>query len=279
MFSAILCQEVLAPPLAEVSENSITGVPYLIGKTKPPDLLDQFCRIAKAEDVADLAGAVVGFAKRWGLLGLCEHGLPNAGCTRHYREDRSTEKHPAWLWWSGRESFEHWKQLALAFRSMLQIGLDMNRGKPGKNQDWQFAILGLSGDLGKKVERRVCAEDFTARKTGEIMQRTSRGLRVGRLDYQTLIQWLIDISPLHPKFQWSGRNKWDVELNSAVGSASNIPAILTSQLLLRIGSSIEQIQCSECYGWFLPRRNQRKYCDDCGIRAAWKTSKRKQRGK
>jgi hypothetical protein len=288
MFSAILCQKVEAPPLWEVFDSSITGVPYLIGKRKPPDLLERFCRIGEAEDAATLAAAVVRFAKRWGLLGLCEHGLPNAGCPRHHREDRSmvTERSDAsglqaasaWLWWSGRESFEHWKGLALAFRSMLQIGLNLNRGKRSKNLDWQLAAVGLSGDLGEEVLGEGWAEGISASSnTDEITRRTTKGLRLARVDYEILIQWLIDISHLHPKFQLRGRNKWDIELDST-GSAGNIPAILTSQLMIRVGSLLRQIQCSECSGWFIPRRNQRKYCDRCGIQAAWRVAQRKRRG-
>lgn len=272
-----LQHEVRAPPLAEVFDTSITGVRYMTRRRTPLDLLERFCRIA---DAPDTTRSVVAFARRWGLLGLCEHGLPNAGCPRHHREARSAEhearEHPAWLWWSGRESFLHWKALALAFDSMLRIGLDLNRGRPGQSLDWQLAAIGLSGDLGEGVLGDWWVEGIILPDPDELTRRTPKGLRSARDDYQTLMQWLIGLSHLRPQFEPRGRN-WNIELASP-GSAGNLPAILTAQLLLRVGSSSKQTQCWECSRWFVPRRNQRKYCDRCGIHAAWRVAQRKRRG-
>jgi hypothetical protein len=65
---------VFAPSLSEVLADSIAGNHQVPLRTKAaPDLLERFCRIAEAPDTA---AAVVAFASRWGLLGLCEHGLP-----------------------------------------------------------------------------------------------------------------------------------------------------------------------------------------------------------
>src|SRR2546427_6889562 len=42
-------------------------------KRAPLDLLSRFCRIAEAKNIDR---AVVTFVRRWGLLSLCEHGIP-----------------------------------------------------------------------------------------------------------------------------------------------------------------------------------------------------------
>ena len=268
VFSFVPIGQIRAPPLGKVLDTSIAGLATRSERRKPPDLLERFCLIAESEDTD---AAIVAFARRWGLLGLCEHGLPSEGlCNGH---STCTP-----CGWTGTESFDHWRRLARAFESMLRIGLALNRGKPGENADWELAADGLCGDAGEELLGHWWAEGIAPRLNDvEITRRTTKGLRVARIDYAILMQRLIEISHLQPEFGISGRN-WNIEMGSTE-SMSNMPAILTAQLILRVGSSGKQIKCSACRRWFIPRRNQRMYCDRCGIRAAWRAADRKRRAK
>ena len=270
VFSFLTIGQIRAPALAEVLDTSIAGFAWRRIERKPPaDLLERFCRIADSDDTD---AAVEAFARRWGLLGLCEHGLPHL-CEGHTVVRGSITP----CGWTGVESFDHWKRLALASDSMLRIGLALNRGKPGDQNDWELAASGICGDAGEELLGDWWAEGIAPRlNDDEITRRTTKGLRVARIDYAILMRRLIDISHLQPMFETSGRN-WNIEMGSTQ-SMSNIPAILTAQLILRVGSSGKQIKCSACHRWFIPRRNQRKYCDRCGIRAAWRAANRKRRG-
>lgn len=267
---------VSAPSLAEVLADSITGDHQIRLKTKAaPDLLERFCRIAEAPDTA---GAVVAFASRWGVLGLCEHGLPYrhsdiyrlghrprrldvigsfALDSNNLAVDVSDSDRPCRS--GGAESFQDWKELALRFDSLLRIGLDLNRSKLSEHVVWELAET--DPDFPPWDESLIPSNIDDARKK-----------------YMDLIERLIQISQLQPSFRWSG-GVWNIFFSSEAYAYSNVPAILTAQLMLRVSSAKAQIKCSECPRWFIPRRNQRKYCDDCGIRAAWRVAQRKRKQK
>src|ERR1017187_5290513 len=74
VFSFLRMGQIRAPALAEVLDTSIAGFAGRRIERKPPaDLLERFCRIAESDDTD---AAVEAFARRWGMLGLCAHGLP-----------------------------------------------------------------------------------------------------------------------------------------------------------------------------------------------------------
>src|ERR1017187_5244584 len=210
VFSFVPIGQIRAPPLGKVLDTSIAGLATRSERRKPPDLLERFCLIAES---ADTDAAIVAFARRWGLLGLCEHGLPSEGlCNGH---STCTP-----CGWTGTESFDHWRRLARAFQSMLRIGLALNRGKPGENADWELAADGLCGDAGEELLGHWWAEGIAPRLNDvEITRRTTKGLRVARIDYAILMQRLIEISHLQPEFGISGRN-WNIEMGSTPSNPS-----------------------------------------------------------
>jgi hypothetical protein len=263
---------VFAPSLAEVLADSIAGDhDTTVIRKAAPDLLERFCRIAEAPDTAR---AVVAFARRWGVLGLCEHGLPYRHCVVYGCVDKSGEfvldfaldfdaevntpvSQSDFFCRPGAESFQHWKEFAVRFDSLLRIGLDLNRGKLGSDLDWQLAETGPAP-----------LQDVSLMPSN---------IDDARERYESVMEWMIQMSQLQPSFHWSGGG-WNIDLDTGALGYSNIPAILTAQLMLRVGSAKKQIKCLECPRWFIPRRNQRKYCDHCGIQAAWRVAQRKRRG-
>jgi hypothetical protein len=282
MTTTIPLDEVFAPSLDEVLADSITGKEEYFSKRVPLDLLERFCRIAESPDTA---AAVVAFAKGWGLLGLCEHGMPyphfvmGQGDARIFDgllTDASFDKPIRGAFCAPvAESYQHWKDLALRFDSLRRIGLDLNRGELGNSTDWQLAAN--DPDTYWQLEANANNSDlgpFSKVPSGKPIWRRETSLDRARIRYVFHIQRLIQISNLQPWFGWVGA--WNIELSSY--ARSNILAILTMQLILRVSSAKTQVKCAECLLWFIPRRNQRKYCDSCGNRAAWRASKRKQRG-
>ena len=256
---------VCAPSLAEVLVSSITAG-AMVRRKAAPDLLERFCRIAEAPDTN---AAVVAFARRWGVLGLCEHGLPYGhvrffepmfgGSSRRLTILDPYQGTDPRSCLPGAELFQHWKELAVRFYSMLRVGFDLNRGKIGSDLDWELASTDPDF-LGWKEQVGYLSS-----------------IEEARLQYAALVRRLIQMSQLEPRFHWRDR-VWNIDMDSSWMAYSNLPAILTSQLMLRVSSAKTQIKCSECPRWFIPRRNQRKYCDSCGKRAAWRVSKRKLRG-
>ena len=178
---------------------------------------------------------------------------------------------------------------------MFRIGLDLNRGKFGEPVDW---------DLAQYLERPHSDvvqpwREQSGRDSMEVLQfaktlpfaidaATQQALRAipdppnmsstisgARKLYGMCMQFLIEDSHLQPRFYWSS-GAWNIDMDSE--GCSNLLAVLTAQLMLKVSSANTQIKCSECPRWFIPRRNQRKYCDRCGIQAAWRAAQRKRRG-
>lgn len=180
------------------------------------------------------------------MLGLCKHGLP---CS-----------HIVPTCMPGPESFQHWKNLSLCFDSMLRIGLELNRGKSGESVDWQV------------VDETLSLPDYPP--WGELARSVILiHANIARSNYMTLMRRLVYMADIRPRFHWN-REIWNIDMDA---EGTNLAAILTSQLMLRVASSKAQIKCSECPRWFIPKRNQRKYCDHCGIKAAWRVAQRRKR--
>lgn len=213
----------------------------------PPDLLGKFCAIAES---ANTDSATVTFARKWGMLGLCEHGLPIGHSSTKRCRARSYE------------TSEHWANFARALECMHRIGLSLNRGTCGDDLDWEVADLILDGPDFPPWDQ------FTR-------QAFRMDVVTARTQYMTLMRRLIQICDITPRFHWSEK-RWNIDMDSQ--GLSNLPAILTTQLMLAVGGAKRMLKCSSCPRWFIPKRNQRKYCSRCGIRAAWREATRKRRG-
>jgi len=110
----------------------------------PPleDLLDGFLDLSHPGQLEDgeeqsldaKHEAVLRFAMRWGMLGICHHGLPSghsAECT-----PRSTrEEDGAILEW---EPVEAWYRYSIQARTLLNVAIDLQMGDPGRVEDWDL---------------------------------------------------------------------------------------------------------------------------------------------
>ena len=205
----------------------------------PQNLLDRFCKIAEAPDTER---AAIKFVSRWGLLGLCEHGLPAShGCGKVS------------------DTIDAYKAFATCLDAMARVGSELNQGNVGTNLDWELA------------DSVLCGPDFPP-WSSEMRRRTLGDLALARSHFQTLMRRLTDVTHLRPRFCWSG-GSWAIDFDSE--RLPNIPAILTIQLMAKIGGKAMR-KCRDCPRWFTPIRRQ-VYCDLCGIHAAWRHAAARQR--
>src|SRR5579862_7788056 len=90
--------------------------------------LAAFANIESPKDVGE-------FARRYGVLRICEHGKPAS-------QAQECKPVAAYGWF--REPLTAWFQFGRQARSMLSIAGDLRRGKPGANADWE-SIGGAPG--------------------------------------------------------------------------------------------------------------------------------------
>ena len=196
---------------------------------------------------------------KWGVLGLCDHGLPydhTASCTFRSLGGPSRS-----------ESAEHWRTLATAFVSLVNLGAEINQGRGGSFDDCRLANY------------RLLRPDFPG--WDDQMIRAMMMDALGARDaLQILIRRLLTIARVQPLFAWNrSASSWAISLDAA--GLSNLLGILTVQLMLTIAQKEGFALCSSCHRSYIPLRKpdpgRRSYCPDCGLQAAWRDAARERR--
>jgi hypothetical protein len=213
-----------------------------IKRRAPKSLLTVFCNIAEAPDTER---AVKAFASKWGMLGLCHHGLPsthNSNCH------------------SDHETVDAYKNLSLCFSCLQRIGFEIAAGRCGEPIDWELA------------DSILCAEDFPP--WDKLMRSSIVKFGVARDYLQIMMGRLTAVSRLQPRLAWND-GSWVIDFDALEGP--NVVAILTLQLIAGIAGGALR-KCRDCPRWFQPR-GRKVYCDACGIQASWRAASKRQREK
>ena len=226
----------------------------------------------------DLKGATSGkiarFARRWGVLGICEHRLP----ALHNPGINTSVDSPAWKLiqryeyrdacfpprWSGElswEPLEEWRYWIKLANVIVRLGAELHALRPGDPKDWQF--MGYDPELFQGIIH------------GNVMPPPIQLCRSLLASYIT--DWL-NITEVRPLFFWEQREhafhlgSWGVD---------QLLAILGVQMLLLINRSSGYALCSNCGRPFLLRYRQSAtrnvYCDapDCGLKAAKRAAQKR----
>ena len=230
-----------------------------------PGMLADFIRLHDANDETILA-----YARKWGMLGLCEHGLPcshNQGTsgpsclpmlvTPLPRQKGSTfrlmEPLAAWRIWSRKA------------QSFINIGARLNQGKLPRVEDWQMLKDLRDSGLGETEHEPFMETVSNAR---------------AELAYE-LDGW-ISIGQVRPRISW--RNDKACFSLDAVSSGPNLFGLLALNIAVAIASGDGEkglAVCSACGDSYIPTRrpdpNRRNYCERCGLKAAQRVASRKYR--
>ena len=224
-------------------------------QTKSPGtgLLDEFIALAGAD-----SDACFRFGKKWCALSIAPVARPLLEFA---------------------ESARVWQRAARRLRALYRIGAELGVDRAGHVEDWE--VLGLeSATVRKFVEGRRFDPVKEARF--DLMSQM-RGL-ITDAHLQPRLYWKPDSvrSDQEPSKRWAGsRGQWQIDLDAA-GGRSNLLAVLTIQLMIRIADRDGFAICSICHRSYVPRRRptatKRNYCDDPQCRRqVWKHLKRQQR--
>jgi hypothetical protein len=221
--------------------------------------LESFLELAEAP-----AEDILNYAKRYGVLYICEHDLPSshtrspfspierlvrvsphvsalpgaAGpATGWFDRCRLRELSPGTYW----EPIAAWRRYAQKAASLLHVGAALHSGQVGLEEDWV--------QLGWRAIPRLT----------EV--RTLAALEVQ--------EW-IDVGRVQPLLSWGARG-----LAITIGGESLFGA-LAAQLLFAIGRT-DLAFCKNCARPFNPTRRGRRYCEECGIKPAWREASRRYR--
>jgi hypothetical protein len=223
-------------------------------------LRDGRCTVATGELLGDFVGLtdapdkrILGFARRWGVLGICRHGLP-----------ASHNPPPVPLpipmpfaelpwcypvgYWKGApsEPLDAWRTYSKKFGAILNIAAQIQEGRGGKPGDWDTLHSPALGVPLRPSAGKTVAVD--RRMLGAVLNQMLRQARVG-----VTLSW----NDGKPVLEYTG---------------AGLMAALALQVTLAIARTDGLAVCTACGCPYVPtrrpRRGGRRYCPPCTRRGA-----------
>lgn len=248
-----------------------------------PGLLRGFAALADAH-----RGRVLTYAKQWGVLGLCEHGMP--ACHRGPVEHSDGCYPLGWDGGGGREPLKAWRFYAQRAAICLRVASRLRRG--GR----------LTRDELKKPSLEVLKESAASR--------VRQGAGLTGDEVKVLTFGMVEDSPeLEAAESWDALSMWASSwmrwggvrpqlLSARSGEPPRLVlapewtplkphlplfGALGIQLAFALASERGWACCSACGAFYDPRRSpaagRSNFCPDCGVRAAWRTAASRYRRK
>lgn len=216
-------------------------------------LLCEFMNLADAP-----VETILAFARKWGVLEICQHGLP---CTHNllYADTFLGRLCFPFSYTDTKffyEPISYWYFYARQMRALLNIAVRLKQGVPGLVEDWK--VVQVSG-LDQKSEVKILGEELFA----EIFGRTAKDDRLFML--KLLDHWL-SMGDVRPTLVWDDEH-------CSVSFDNTLFGMLVMQLMLEISSSGGIAFCHGCGKSYAPKGRrpkvgQRNYCLKCGRPAA-----------
>lgn len=233
--------------------------------------LPRFLELADAQG-KQLAEGVLAYAQRWGVLGLCTHGLPWSHELRIQENDLGRLSCGSGCWFPMRdgwcvESISTWQNYARQARAIIALSAELRKLKPLNAYNarraasiWEHWKVALS-EFPRLIEQMTRGTDNKVWHA-----RMALSWPVNR--------WLLGLAQLRSMFWWTD-NGPSLKLQSAAWpgevGAYLFPALAT-QLALIVNGSLDLAVCFACSRPFYLRKGQRllmnTYCKECGLREA-----------
>lgn len=216
-----------------------------------PELLFKFVKLADASPEE-----ILHFARRWGVLRICEHGCPST-------HNPPPTYRPKDRYWCeplrvprGRyyEPIVYWHFYSRQALAMLRIAANLHMGKLSRPEDWDAIYAPHSDGKGNGHGRDI-------------------GLDRHVLNF--MVNHWLELGNVRPTFDWDADG-------TLVSLDLELFGTLAIQLLMTVSRSRGLGLCSSCGLPFIPgkRRPQagkRNYCQGCRKRGAWRDAKADQR--
>jgi hypothetical protein len=221
-------------------------------------------------DFANLADAskdaFLEFARRWGVLGLCEHKRPVFHQVPPCLPRRAGSEFV--------EPIAYWRNRARHIRAILNVKGSLKRDKLGARCDWKTIWP------GKPPADRTDAANALAIVTSILLSQVNVQPALLYLDNRLTIKFV-------------GGNFFDLlnamsaneDLKSWLSTSGTLLAEIAvgTALALQEGTGWTLCSTPECRRLYRPKRHTPEgrlhFCPDCGKRAAWRLSKRRQAAK
>lgn len=225
-----------------------------------PGMLEAFANLAKA-----CPEAVVAYAKRWGVLNVCKHGIVQT-------QRRPSINHSGYSLPQECPYNQHCSRRVVRVKGQPYFAEPLQLWNDASERVSEILRLGGAFAAGKIRETRDADSILTPKASGHPSALLARcpvdAMLTGDLHL------LVLMSGLAPEVRWEGHLIFNV-------AARNMLQAVVFQTILSISRTDGFAICSACSKPFIPSRRPQKgrnsYCPDCGSRAAWRVAQRKRR--
>ncbi len=224
-----------------------------------PRMLEQFVRLAESGHRSD--EAVLRYARRWGLLDLCEHQLPiqhdsealpisfgvsaTFATARQCRSLAGREPVATWLYWSRQAT------------ALLAVLSRLRRSEPGRSEDWLVASEQAPWATQEPVDQELL--EFSNAGNAQLVG-AGWPLEVQRTIVSGAIESWLRLAGVSLGLRWThGVAEVGVRTGGLAGA-------LGLQLMLTAAGSSGWLVCAGCGTLTAPRKTRyrrRTYCDEC----------------
>ena len=281
--------------------NAFPGFQPAYTKRAPGSgLLERFVALAEAPDEA-----ILRYARHWGVLAICRHGLPSSHDER-CRPMRLPGQRGLVLW----EPVPSWRFFSRHAHAVLEIAAATHRSHVVEDVAGQLFTLApdpsgtgvrlraararpragrpLEAMLSVPLDRKTIWDHLV----DEITESSTTGSQTTAAKVNALARqrafvsfavnrWL-DWGRVRPQVDWTGLTP-TIELTAGgLLTSDRLAGALALQLAYAVASAEGVATCFSCGRFYTPARRpaatRRSFCPECGLRAAWRTSKRAARG-
>lgn len=265
--------------------------------TSPKRMLDNFVSIRTDKDV-------LRFAQRFGVMFICQHGLPATHSSPHstaYPWDDLPQPGEKRGWcmalgsdnakwsegkgwneealWAPLDSWFHYVGLA---RAILNLGIALHSGQPGAVDDWKAV---LTGGLARQIgQEEVLAEVLAGKRSGRAG--VIPGFRYyvpptapGRLYLSSAVSAWLYLGNVRPSLVWpppdfhTRTEGGEPVLELHGGNPLCVFGPLGVQLMVAVSKGHAVAICSGCGNPYLregrkPQAGRKNFCPECGELAA-----------
>jgi len=199
------------------------------------EFLEKFLQLAEAP-----AEKILAYARKWGVLEICEHNLPTShqpgafpsdseipGCRPLRTEDGS--------WW---EPLDAWRRLARRLQGLLNVASGAYKGQASQRSDWKSIVPDEPEE-----------------------QRNDNTVRSDRFSVAYYLNWEVRLARVRLRCIWEG------EVPVIKVGGDGLYAALVVQTIFAVNRSEGIATCTTCGSVYAPKRqpnpNRQRYCDTC----------------
>lgn len=255
-----------------------------------PRMLTEFLRLGQESSPSE---RVVEYARRWGTLHICKHGLP-ASHTRNPEEwceawSFPDELEPEAEFW---EPVGVWRHFARQARGYLAIADRLHGGQIGRQEDWQIVHEWRHWPNGRGSGKGLWAFSDRPTNPSQTIDLGTGKLKDPHQAYtvpwwrQTVDEdWSMVVEGVEETWLSYGDVRPSLSLSDGTPrirlGGGGLFGALAVQLMMNVCRTAGIALCSECGIAYLPKRRprvgNRHYCQDCGKKPAQRNASREYR--